>query len=643
MSGAASAVALTAAVYLLVVIVPGLVIGLASGIRGWLLAAAAPVLTYGVIGIFGPLAPMIGVRWNALTLLTASVLCAVAAHGVRRLFRMPDAARPRVTLDWPRPRHWMMAGAVAIATGVGLLAMLRASGFTAIPQWWDAEFHANAVRFIADTGDSSPAALAAINSTGSSSFFYPNAYHVLDATVAQIGGWPIPQVLDVSNGFQVGLFSLSISVLVAEITKRPGLAAATALLACAFTQFPYDTLTWGPLFPFTAGVALSPAFLALLSRVLTSPTSGTIIATALAGIGLTAVHPSITVAAAIPAALFLAQRWIRARKVPAADLRTLLLVAVVGGVAGVFQVLGVLTATGGAAVTWTPGLNVPDAAAQFVTGSRSTGLPAVWLIALCVAGLVGLFLLGGVTKLIWWLLGGAVFGVLFVLDATSAAPWVQAITRPWWNDSWRLYAIGAMGLVVLAAVGLVTVADLLSRAGAAAALGRRAGGGRAAGDHRHQGPLPEPQHPAARRRVPRRAGGHAHRAGRDAGAGQAGPGRVDGDERPVRRLAVDVGAGRRAPGVRARPDLPERRRGGRPAAAAPVPELQPPGHRPGRAGVGAELHIIRYVFLSDGSITGSTAGHSPGLTGLDQVKGLRLVFRNSQAEIYQVTSQIVDG
>ncbi|MBB5895396.1 DUF6541 family protein [Kutzneria kofuensis] len=642
MSGAASAVALTAAVYLLVVIVPGLVIGLASGIRGWLLAAAAPVLTYGVIGIFGPLAPMIGVRWNALTLLTASVLCAVAAHGVRRLFRMPDAARPRVTLDWPRPRHWMMAGAVAIATGVGLLAMLRASGFTAIPQWWDAEFHANAVRFIADTGDSSPAALAAINSTGSSSFFYPNAYHVLDATVAQIGGWPIPQVLDVSNGFQVGLFSLSISVLVAEITKRPGLAAATALLACAFTQFPYDTLTWGPLFPFTAGVALSPAFLALLSRVLTSPTSGTIIATALAGIGLTAVHPSITVAAAIPAALFLAQRWIRARKVPAADLRTLLLVAVVGGVAGVFQVLGVLTATGGAAVTWTPGLNVPDAAAQFVTGSRSTGLPAVWLIALCVAGLVGLFLLGGVTKLIWWLLGGAVFGVLFVLDATSAAPWVQAITRPWWNDSWRLYAIGAMGLVVLAAVGLVTVADLLSRLvprlpsavvlAVVALLVIIATKGLYLNRNTQRLAVAFPDGPVVT---------HTEQAAMLELAKLAPAGSMvmndpyDGSPWMWALAGVHPVFGHA-------PIFPNDAEAVGPQRLHLFQSFNRLDTDPAVRASVRELHI-RYVFLSDGSITGSTAGHSPGLTGLDQVKGLRLVFRNSQAEIYQVTSQIVDG
>jgi hypothetical protein len=45
----------------------------------------------------------------------------------------------------------------------------------------------------------------------------------------------------------------------------------------------------------------------------------------------------------------------------------------------------------------------------------------------------------------------AVFGVLFVLAASSDAAWVNAITRPWWNDRWRL--AGAFALVACVLVG----------------------------------------------------------------------------------------------------------------------------------------------------------------------------------------------
>ncbi|QUQ62793.1 DUF6541 family protein [Kutzneria sp. CA-103260] len=642
MSGAALAVAMTAAVYLAVVIVPGALIGYASGIRGWLLAAASPVLTYGVIGIFGPLAPVIGIRWNALTLLGGSLLCAAVAFGLRRLFRSPDAQQPRSGLYWPRSRHWMLAGAVLIATAVGLLAMGRASGFTAIPQWWDAEFHANAIRFITDSGNSSPAALAAIDSTGSTSFFYPNAYHVLDATVAQIGGWSIPQVLDVGNGFQAGLFALTLSVLVAEVTKMPALAAATGILACAFTQFPYDTLVWGPLFPFTAGVAVIPALLALLCRVLAVPTSGAIVATALAGVGLTAVHPSVTVAAAIPAVFFLVQRWVTMRRVPLADLRTLLLVAVAGGVTGVFQVLGTLTAAGGSTSTWPASLTPLAATEQFVTGSRSNGLPAVWLMGLGAVGLIGLFLLRGATKLIWWLAGGVVFAGLFVLDASSDAHWVKSVTQPWWNDSWRLYAIGTMSVVVLAAVGLVTLARLLSRvvprlhSAAAVVLVALLVIIATKGLYlnRNTARLAQafPDGPV----VTHTAEAGMHELAKLAPAGSMvmnDP--YDGspwmwalaDVHPVFGHAPLLPQDAASVGQQ-RMTLFERfnKLDTDPAIQAAVRDLR-----------------VDYVFLSQGSITGAKPGHPDGLTGLDQVRSLKLVFQNSQTRIYQVASQIVGG
>lgn len=639
MSGAALAVAMTAAVYLVVAIAPGLLVGYASGIRGWLLAGAAPVLTYGVIGIYGPLIPLIGLRWNALTLLAASVLSAAITYGIGRLVR--TERRPQ-SLDWPRSRHWMLAGAVLVATVVGLLAMGRASGFTAIPQWWDASFHANAIRFIADSGDSSPAALKAINASASSNFFYPNAYHVLDATVRQIGGWPVPQVIDVSNGFQAGLFSLSIAVLVARATRMPALAAASAILACAFTQFPYDTLTWGPLFPFTAGVALIPALLALLGRAIDAPSPGTVATTAIAGVGLTAVHPSVTVAAVIPAVFFLAQRWITRRRLPLADLRTLLLIAVVGGVTGIFQVLGTLSAAGGGGSAWKADWTAWEAVEEFTTGSRSLGLPEVWLAGLCAVGVVGLFLLKSTRPLLWWLVGGVVFAVLFVLDSSSEASWVRAVTQPWWNDSWRLDAIGAMGSVVLAAVGLVTIGRLLSRVmprltstaavGLVALLVIIATKGLYVSRNSERlaqafsdGPVVSHTMEAGMQELARRAPAGSL-VMNDPFDGSPWMWSLAG-ARPVFGHALIL-PGDAVPAGQQRMLLYNafNRLDTDPAVQAAVRDLN-----------------IRYVFVSQGQIVGAKPTPIPGLRGLDQVKSLKPVWRNSQTVIYEVSSQIVDG
>lgn len=633
MLGTAVSELLACAIYLLVLVAPGLAVARSAGIRSWSSLCAAPMITYGLIGVFGPVVPMLGARWSILALGCCAALVALVILLVRKLLRRRDAGVANEDpVPWSWSRHAWLAAAVLVATAMGVVTMGIASrDFTAIPQWWDAEFHANAIRFIADTGNSAPSALAAINDTASTGFFYPNAYHVLDATVVQIGGWQVPQVLDVSNAFQVGLFSLSSAVLVKEVTGRPALSVATGVLACAFTAFPYDVLVWGPLFPFTAGVALIPGLLAMLVRSLSSPTSGQLAVTAICGVGLTAVHPSVTIAAVIPAVLYLAQRWIKARRVSLADLRALGLIAVLGLAAGFFQLLGVLMVSGGAATfTWPPNLIASDAVGQLATGSRSTGLPQWWLVALCLVGVASVRSAG---KLLWWLIGGAVFGLLFVLDASSGSPLVVRLTQPWWNDAWRLYALAALGMVVLAAVGLVAIGDALAklsrrRIGAMAVvvlvIAALTHGLYAERNTRRlaftfsDGPVVSQVERSAMHELAKLAP-QGSLVMNDPFDGSPWMWSLEGVH-PVFGHAMI---------------LPQ---DAQPVGAQRVMLLENLNKLDTDSSVRAAIRDlgIRYVFLSDGSITGVKPGHGAGLTGLDKVKGLRLVFANAQAQIYQV-------
>lgn len=465
MAGMWLSAAVLCLVYLAVLFVPGGIVALAAGQRGWVVVMAAAPVTYGLIGVLGPLLPLLGIPWSPLAMIITTLLLAGLIFAVRwiwRRFRPGGDVEPAPPF-WHRSRHFLLAAAILLAAGIGMIAMYRASGgFAGIPQWWDAGFHADAVRFIADTGNSAPGALKAFAAPAATNYYYPNGYHVLDATVYSLGHWSVPQVLNVGNGCQIGVFSLSLAGLVKEVTGRPALAVATGVLACASTNFPYDVLVWGPLFPFTAAVALLPAVVALFVRAMNVPTVGRIVVAALAIVGLTAVHPSVTIAGVVIVVLFLAQRWVAARRVPVADLRILGVLVGVTCLLGVFQVVGTLTASSETVVGWPPFETAGDALGKLITGTNSVPLPQWWLVALAV---VGLLTVRRIVEFWWWPCGAAAFAVLFVFAAYDGSRVVAALTAPWWGDSWRLAALTTPGLVLLAAAGLVAVADVLGGLG----------------------------------------------------------------------------------------------------------------------------------------------------------------------------------
>jgi hypothetical protein len=86
-------------------------------------------------------------------------------------------------------------------------------------------------------------------------------------------------------------------------------------------------------------------------------------------------------------------------------------------------------------------------------------------LCLAVVALVGLLSLRS-ARYLWWLLAAAAVPlVLYVLAASSDSTLADALTRPWWNDRWRLSAWAVLGLAPLAAHGLWRSALLLGSAG----------------------------------------------------------------------------------------------------------------------------------------------------------------------------------
>lgn len=639
-----------------VLVLPGLVVGLAAGLRGWLLAAASPLVSYGIVGLAGPLLPALGLRWSVYGLIGSTVVLALVVFGLRLLLRrvapgLCDRPGEDPGPAWSRWHHVAIGVTGLGVTGFGVWSMDRASrGMVAIPQWWDAIFHQNAVRFIAETGDSSPSALRVIDRPGATQYFYPNTYHVIQATVMQADRWTVPQVLNMANGLVIGVFAVGMMVLAMQFIRRPAFVVAIGLMSVAFTSFPYDTLVWGPIFPFTAGVAMIPGALALLARLLARPTPGLLPVVALAMVGLVAAHPSVAIAAAVGCIALIAQRWITVRRIPGADLGLLGLLAVFAVIAGVFQLGGILVATGQDAVSWPIQGPAASTLGGFLLVSHVTQVPAWWLVGLWLIGLVTVRRL---LPMAWWLVTGLAFTVLFVMDASYKNGLIAALTRPWWNDSWRLEALATVLLITLAASGLVVVYDVVLAAlnwlsrqrlsvgravvrtvvfvlvlAVAGALTHWFYFGRNSarlGDTFANGPVVSDVEKAAMDKLKQLAPAGSL-VMNDPQDGSPLMWALD-DVRPVYGHALIVGSDNAAAlgAQRALLLTQFNKIDTDPAVRSAVHDLN-----------------IDYVYVGDGFVTPESK-RLPGLTDIDHLRSLKLVFQNTQARIYQIVNPGTGG
>jgi hypothetical protein len=460
--------------YAVVLLVPGGALGVAAGLRGWTAIATAPLLTYALLGVAGPATSSAGSPWDLLTAAAVTVVATAAVAGARLLLRRTRRgrgsgephSRPGPPTSWSPLAHACVAAAVLFATGVGVVALLGGIGtIGAIPQDWDAAFHANGIRYIAETGDGGLYGMTRTNwFEGNVALYYPNAYHLVAVLVYGFTGSSVPTILNAGSALTGGLLALTLVALVRRFGGRPVLAAAAALVGAASSAV-YDVLWHGPLLPFAAGVVLLPVAVILVVDVLDATGLRGRLAPALllaAGLaGYMCLHPSVLISAALMTAPALVQRWWSApRRIPA-ELRAL----AVTGLAAVLlcaQEIAAALSTGGNSekLDRPPALSTAEAVGQLVTfghGSETIQLALALFLAL---GLIGFRRLGPLR----WVGGSAVlFGLLFVLTASVTEPWARLIASIWWNDSWRPVALAAVPMAVLAGNGVAQLQVLVAR------------------------------------------------------------------------------------------------------------------------------------------------------------------------------------
>ncbi|UQS21968.1 copper-transporting ATPase [Amycolatopsis thermalba] len=437
----ASGAAAVIAVYLLVLFAPGLLIGALAGARGWLLAGLAPVLTYFAAGLAGPWFAQAGIPFNLPSFLAAvAVLAGIAwVAGWRRV---------AVEGVWDRRGHVAVGLCLLAGGAVGARTVLSGMGrLNAVPQGYDAVYHGNGIRYLAETGDGSLVGTGTVNWYPNGSF-YPNAYHLVGSLVYRLTGAEIPAVLNANTVLLPGLLALSLVVLVRWFRGRAVTAGAVALVCVAPVTLLYEALNFGPLLPFLLGIALTPLVAVVLDGYLRRPAFDTGFLLVAVAVGLLTIHSSTLFGGllfALP--LLVAHRRTLWRLWP---------VAVAGLLLGWLQLFGAIGLAAGPLPYngWPTAASTNTAVGMLLTFEHVAPHPQLWLSA---ALLVGIVLWQRLGPLRWVAATALLFGVFAVAVLSSGHPLVKAVSRPWWNDPYRFLVMAAVPCCLLAAHGLAEV------------------------------------------------------------------------------------------------------------------------------------------------------------------------------------------
>ncbi|MHC9296755.1 DUF6541 family protein [Mycobacterium sp. LTG2003] len=468
---------------LLLLVIPGAVIGRAGGLTLPTAAAVGPALTYGLVALaivpFGAL----GVPWNLWSALFAVIAISGVSAAVRRMFaryRDRDAEALAVSRG---PALVVMLG---VALGAVLTFAAAAAGIAhwqSIPSNWDSVWHANTVRFILDTGQASPTHMGELRNVEThEALYYPSAFHALAAIFSQLTGAAPTTAYTVSSvTAAVWLIPASAGILTWHLVRghasqwwTAGAAATAAALSASFTALPYvefDTASMPNMAAY--GIAV-PTFALVTSAV---RHRDRIPLAVLALLGVFSVH----ITGGVVTVLLVGAWWLfdalwRPVRGRLADLGTLLIVGAPTVALLLPQFLGVLQQAeiivGHEFVTHEgKKRGLIDAVVQHTR--HLNDFPIQWALIVAAAG--GAVYL--IAKRIWWLL--AVWVLLVVSIVHSSAPFggpVGALTGLFsdlfYSDPRRLSAVVTLLLAAVAGIAVFTAV-----AAAVTLVRRRAGRG----------------------------------------------------------------------------------------------------------------------------------------------------------------------
>jgi hypothetical protein len=463
--------------------VPGLLVTYLGGLRGITAWATAPLVTVAVAAAVAVLGGLFGFRFGVWPVAAAIVVMAGVSAGLAALLRARGAERP------PRdPRRYSLAvviGAIAAVVIGGVTFVTGVRRPDAINQTWDSVFHYNAIRYIEQTGKASPLTIGSLGQPGGKGTFYPDAWHVLAALLAELTGATVPVAAAVTClVIAVLVWPLSCLLLARHLFGAVGgrataAAVITGLLSSLFGAFPWMMTGWGVLWPNALGMALAPAGVALgmsITRISNRDTYGAqrwfFAVTAAWAIAIA--HPnsalSVAVICVFPVLMAVGPRLagLYRRHTVATTLVLLVTAPVVAvGAEFAYRLPAVRLVM---AQFWSP-FQTPGQAAVSALNNSTDGQAAEWLLA-------AFFLIGVIACFVWrqrrWLVCAELLIVaLYIGSAGSGSHLARLFTGLWYDDSHRIAATLPIVAIPLTTMGVLAVGEWLDRVPFRAAVAAR--------------------------------------------------------------------------------------------------------------------------------------------------------------------------
>ena len=462
----------------LVLYVPGYLILKACGLSRQDSVCSAPLITTAGIALEAIAFGVFGIRCGAFSLLTPLFSVGVVINVVAGI--CARFGRKKQTMDLGLVLSWQtMLLYILLSSTVVLLVFVKGlDGPESLLQEFDNFWHLGLTSSFLQSGNYSSfggSLYAGTLGEATSPFiqtnsFYPSAWHAITAVVTELSGCSVALNINVVNTVLMSfVFPLSMCRLLCVLYDGENSVLRFGSVACAaFTAFPLDFVSFGPLYPNLLSMSILPsfaaAFISLFDRELVCRhrlVQGFLFV--VGAIAVAVAQPNGIFSAAVFLAPFCVFTGYSLSRNKGVSKRGSYLVAMVVALA-----IGVawLVLYKSPAFSFVVSFNWPATESLFqgfvdVLTLGFTDHSAQLLLSLVV--LFAVFNLACDSKRSWLVVSAGIASIIYILSVSTEGGLKHLLGGFWYTDPHRLAATCAFVYIPLAAYGFSRFFDLLSR------------------------------------------------------------------------------------------------------------------------------------------------------------------------------------